>query len=190
MTRRAFSLLLALTLGLTACGGSSASDVACELQYWDGQLATCLPDGWHVVDRSQLDARGVPSEVVVAFQSDVSISGQYPTVTVTRESLIGDTGSTEYSVASVESVKALPGYELIDERSTSVGGQEVSLHIFSAQPRNEEPRARFYQLSLTKEKTGYTFTAAVPLAVEDQIENEILLIMTNVSLTQPAAEAE
>ncbi len=189
MTRRPLASLF-LCLSLVACGGSESTDVTCELSYWDGQVATCIPDGWHVVDRTQLDQRGLPSEVFVAFQSDASISGQYPTVTVTREPLVEDVTSTAYSEASVESVKALPGYEQIDERSTAVDGQEVTLHIFSAQPRSEEPRARFYQLSLAREKQGYTFTAAVPLAVDEAIENQILLIMRNASLSAPPEEAD
>ena len=189
MNRRHLASLFVFA-ALAACGGEESSDVACELAYWDGQVASCLPDGWHVVDRTQLDQRGLPSEVFVAFQSDASVSGQYPTVTVTREPLVDDVTSTAYSEASVESVKALPGYEQIDERPTAVDGQEVSLHIFSAQPRSEEPRARFYQLSMAKERQGYTFTAAVPLAVDEKIENEILLIMSNASLSAPPEEAD
>lgn len=187
MTRTTISMssLLVSSLFLAACGGSGSADVACEQAYWDETVGTCLPPEWVVVERDAMDARGVPAEVIAAFQSETPFSGQYPTVTVTRETLPEEVASGDYSDASMESVRNLPGYEELDTRKVTIDNEDVSLHIFSAQPRPEDPKARFYQVSFSGGKAGYTFTAAVPLAITDETEEEILLIMENATLRAP-----
>lgn len=181
------STLLVLPLLLAACGGGSDT-ATCDQAYWDGTIGTCLPDAWIVVERDALDARGVPAEVITAFQSEKPFSGQYPTVTVTRETLQRDVESAEYSDASMTSVLNLPGYEELDTKTVEIDGEDVTLHIFSAQPRPEDPKARFYQVSFVGGKAGYTFTAAVPLAITDTTEDEILLIMENATAAAPEDE--
>jgi hypothetical protein len=178
----AASLLL-----LAACGGQTAT-VACANQYFDGTLGTCLPTGWHVVDRTALDQRGVPPEVVVAFQADQPSSGQFATVTVTREPLATQMTSTAYSDASVESVSGMAGYTKIDKSAIKVDGQSVSLHTFTAQPRSDEPKTRFYQVSAVSGMNGYTYTAATPVAVDSTLEKQALLILNNVTFTDPATK--
>lgn len=178
-------LLLSLALPLAACGGDDPVEVTCDSFYWDGTVGTCLPDGWTVVDRDALDERGVPSETIVAFQSETPVAGQFATVTVTQEPLAEEISSTDYSDASVQSVETLPGYELLDETDIQIDGEDVILHVFSAQPREEEPQNRFYQVSMTKGNRGYTFTAATPLAVEEPLEGQVLLLLENATLTEP-----
>lgn len=182
-------LILGTTLLLGACGGNSTTpDLSCTSAYWDGTIGTCLPDGWHVVDRADLDQRGIPGEVVVAFQSDAPISGQLATVTVTREPLTQEMDAKTYSDLSVQSVQGLPGYNLIDERTVTVDGDSITLHIFTAQPRIDEPETRFYQVSVPLGQSGYTYTAATPVAVEKDLENQVLLILRNATLRGPAGE--
>jgi len=181
-----FLPLLALTFALTACGGTSAT-VTCTQQYWDGTVGTCLPDGWHVLDRANLDLRGVPTEALVAFQSDAPVAGQYPIITATREALNDDLTSAAYSDASVASVKTLPGYAEIDKQKVKIDGQDVTVHIFSAQPKTDEPKSRFYQLSAVAGTAGYSFTAATPLTVDKTLENQILLILKSVTFVKPTA---
>ena len=53
----------ALTIFLTACGGSDAT-VVCGEHYWNGTIGTCLPGGWHALEQSDMDDRGVPGEVI------------------------------------------------------------------------------------------------------------------------------
>ena len=162
-------LPLALPLLLVGCGGSG-SVAECQDQYWDGAVGTCLPDGWNVVDRETLSQRGVGEEVVAAFQDEDSVSGQFPTVLVTREAVAGDVTPEAYSKASVRSVTTLPGYKLVDSRSVVIDGSQVDMHIFSAQPLSEEPERKFYQISTTHGGAGYTFTALTPISTSSALE--------------------
>lgn len=177
----------AALLVLVACGGSVA--VECSQRYWDGQVGTCLPDGWHVLDRANLDQRGVPEEAVVAFQTDESISGQYLTVVVTREELPQEVASSDYSEAGAASVTSLPGYGRIEERRVKIDGENHVLHVFTAQPSDAQPMARFYQLSMAKGKTGYTFTVATPVSIDASAEDRIVAILKNATM-QPPSEAQ
>lgn len=190
MQQRRLLPLVGLLLFLSACGGSEVTTTACDKAYWDGTVGTCLPAGWHVVDRSTLDERGVPAEVVVAFQSDAPYAGQFATVTVTREVLVQELPSSEYSDASVESVKGLPSFDEIDRRTVTVDGEDVAFYVFSAQPRPEEPEARFYQVSAVEGNTGYTFTAATPVATEAELEDQVSLILSNVTFKAPEGEQQ
>lgn len=175
-----------LVLLLSACGGGTA--VECAQSYWDGEVGTCLPSGWHVLDRANLDDRGVPEEAVVAFQTDESIAGQYLTIVVTRENLPEEVASEDYSEAGAASVTTLPGYGRIDERTVKIGDKDHVLHVFTAQPSTEQPMARFYQISLAKGDTGYTFTAATPVSIDDSAEERIVAILENATLDAPAEE--
>lgn len=183
--------ILAFAFLLTACGGGSAAPaVACVNAYWDGTVGTCLPTGWHVVDRAALDQRGVPAEVVVAFQSDAPYAGQFATVTVTRETLSKQMTSKEYSDASVQSVGAMPGYQDIDQTKATVDDDTVALHTFTAQPRTDEPKTRFAQVSAATGMNGYTFTAATPVSVDSTLGKQIQLILSNITLKGPASSTK
>ncbi len=179
--------LSALLLTLSAC--SSSTVVECDQSYWDGEVGTCLPAGWQVLDRANLNDRGVPEEAVVAFQTEESIGGQYLTIVVTREVLSQDVTSPEYSIAGAASVTTLPGYARIDERSVTIDGAKHVLHIFTAQPSAEQPTARFYQLSMAKGRNGYTFTAATPVSIDTSAEERIVAILENATLTNPTVDA-
>ncbi len=176
--------LLVSSLGvlLVACGGGAV--VECTQSYWDGEIGTCLPEGWHVLDRANLDDRGVPEEAVVAFQTDESVAGQYLTIVVTREELAQEVTSADYSEAGVASVSTLPGYARLDERMVSIDDEDHILHVFTAQPSDEQPVARFYQLSLAEGRTGYTFTAATPVSIDDSAEQRIVAILENATLQE------
>ena len=170
---------LALLSLLTACGGGRSREVACEQEYWDGTYGTCLPSGWILVDRETLRQRGVPEDVIVAFQAETSVSGQFPTVTVTRERLTQETDPEDYSEASIRSVSVLPDYELLDSREVTVDEVRISLHVFTAKPVTQEPMRRFYQVSTTFGGVGYTITGSAPVSVSDATAKEITLILTN-----------
>ena len=169
---------------LAACGGSDV--VSCDRGYWDGEVGTCVPDGWQVMDRGQLDQQGMPSEVHVAFQSETPVSGQLVTVTVTTEALSNPLSPADYSEASIQSVKGLPGYEEIDRKPVTVDGQDLDIHVFTAQPTADQPASRFYQLSSVAEETGYTFTAATPVTVSDDVEAQILSMYESATFVEPA----
>ena len=176
---------LCLLAVLSACGGgSSSATVACKEQFWNGVVALCLPAGWTVLDREKLEERGVPQQVLVAFQSEQAVSGQTPTLTVTSEELPVALDSSAYSKASIRSVASLPGYTLIDSRTMQVEGQTVELHIFTAQPVEGEPERRFFQLSAVARNIGYTFTALTPVSIADQLQKEIMLIMNSVRFSE------
>jgi len=185
--KRWFSIGL-LCLFVAACGGSESASVNCHKQYWDGTVGVCLPQGWGVVDSETLRQRGVPNDTIVAFQAEQAVSGQFPTVTVTQEVLAQPTMPDAYSKASVRSVGILPGYTLIDSIQTNVDGESVTLHIFSAQPVADEPARRFYQISTVVDSEGYTITASTPVAIEDAIENQALLILQSMTFIAIAEE--
>lgn len=183
-----FLASLSLVTLLTACGGSSGTaEVVCKEQFWNGVIGLCLPAGWTVLERETLEERGVTDQVPVAFQSEQTVSGQTPTITVTSEKLPGPLDSSAYSKASIRSVATLPGYTLLDSRAMQVEGQNVELHVFTAQPVSGEPERRFYQLSAVAANIGYTFTALTPVSISQQLEKEILLIMSSVRFSQPVA---
>ena len=183
---RRFLALLALPLVLSACGGGNAV-AECQDQYWDGAVGTCLPAGWTVVDRETLSQRGVGEEVVAAFQAEESVSGQFPTVLVTREVVADDVTPDAYSKASIRSVSTLPGYKLVDSRAVTIDDADIEMHIFTAQPLSEEPERKFYQISTVHSSAGFTFTALTPVSTSSALEKEILLILQSATLTQPEA---
>ncbi len=140
--------------------------------------------------KETLDERGLPAEVIAAFQAEKAVSGQFPTVTVTEEKLTQDADSAAYSKASIRAVSTLPGYKLIDSRSVTIDGNAVDMHVFSAQPLPEEPERRFYQVSVVgKNRTGYTFTALTPLSIGSGLENEVTTIVKSSTLKEPAAQS-
>lgn len=177
-------MIAALPLLLSACGGGTTV-AECQDTYWDGIIGTCLPAGWNVVDRETLNQRGVGEEVVVAFQDEDSVSGQFPTVLVTREIVPNEVDPVAYSKASIRSVTTLAGYKLMDTRAVTIDGADIELHVFSAQPIAEEPERKFYQISTAVDGAGYTFTALTPISTSSALEKEILLILQSATLAEP-----
>lgn len=190
--RRFSSVVLALAVVLSACGGGGGSSAAveCTQQYWNGVLGLCLPEGWGVLEQDKLAERGVPDQVMVAFQAESVISGQTPTITVTSERLSAPLDSAAYSKASVRSVTTLPGYKLIDSRSIDVEGQKVDMHVFSAQPVASDPERRFTQVSAVAANVGYTVTALTPVSISDSLEKQITLILSSLRFSEPTEESE
>lgn len=185
--RRTSILLFSLSL-LSACGGSDSVIAVCTQDYWDGTMGLCLPDKWVVVDRETLRQRGVPEDTIVAFQAEEAVSGQFPTVAVTREELATPVDASTYSEASIRSVTALPGYELVDTRAYTIDGTEVNLHIFTAQPIPEEPKRRFYQVSTISNGAGFTVTGTTPVSITDSLRGQIESIMGAVTFVAPEGE--
>lgn len=191
MHRRFIGLVLVLLLSLTvsACGGGGGSrEVVCREAFWDGTVGTCLPDEWKALMREELAELGSSPEVIVAFRTEQTVSGSAPVVAVTREALSEATDPEEYSSASVEAVKSLPGFESDHTESTRIDGADVTLHIFTAQPNADEPRRRFFQVSTVAGGVGYTFTGVLPLSVLESIEEQVKLILTNATFTEPQKE--
>jgi hypothetical protein len=186
MNRFVFTLLAFI---LISCGSqSSASD--CFKQYWDGEVGTCIPSGWRIVDKQTMQERGVPDDALVAFQSDEPVSGQFLTVTVTKEQLREVVEPTLYSQANVRLVAALPGYELVDAATTTIDGEKVDVHIFNAKPIADESSRRFYQLSTVANGIGYSITGTSPINIEDATEKAILTIVQNLTFNDPSVAAE
>lgn len=184
-------VLLASLLLLSACGSETARSRDCDKEFWDGTIGICLPQGWIVMNQETLRQRGVPEDTVVAFQAEEPSSGQFPTVTVTKEQLTEQVEPSAYSEASVRSVTILPKYTLIDSTQTNIDGQSLSLHVFTAQPISDEPVRRFYQVSTVSDGVGYTVTATTPVAAEDALEKQVYFILGSTTFEDiGAAEAE
>ncbi len=183
--RRLSLVLLTSSLLLVACTGSGSKvTVTCKEQFWNGSVGTCLPTGWKVVPRETLTERGLPQEVVAAFQREQSQAGQSPVLLITKQTLAQDVDPAAYSDASIRSVTDMPGYKEIDTRNVTIDGQKVKIHIFSAQPNADEPARRFYQLSTSTKGAGYTYTALTPLSVDKTLDAEVLLMLQNATLVQ------
>ena len=186
MRRFAPSIVL-LSLVLTACGSAGTASTCAT--YWFDTVGACLPDGWISLDRTALDQRGAPEDVVVAFQMKDAVAGQFPTVTVTQEPLANPVAPASYSEATIRSVSILPGYKLLDKKSTKIDGESLSVHIFLAQPVTGEPQRRFYQVSTTKEKTGYTVTAITPVSVPATLDADVIKILGSVTFVAPVTSS-
>lgn len=183
--KRFLLALLLPSLFLASCGGSGSEEVGCTQQYWDGTVGLCLPDAWSVIERDQLSERGIADNVIAAFKREKAIAGQFPAVIVTQEVLKSAIDSATYSSASVRAVTVLPAYKLIDARSVTVDGADVDLHIYSAQPAEEEPAKRFYQVSAVAGGNGYSVTGLTPLSPPKNVESEISAIMGSITFVEP-----
>lgn len=180
--------LLGFLLILTACGGDSAVVTMCPNAYWEGEIGLCISEGWRVVDRAELDERGVSEEAMIAFQSDRPYAGQFATVVVTREVLSQPMTTVEYSAASILSVSGLPDYAEIDRREITVDGAEIAIHVFSAKPRADALAERFYQVSAVSQNTGFTVTAATPVSVDPALNTQIIDMLGSVTFIPPDGE--
>ena len=173
-----FAATACLTLLLFACGGSGGeSSVECVLEYWNGEVGTCLPEGWGVINRETLLLRGVTDELAVVFQADQAVSGQFPLVSVTQQRLSAQTDPLSFSQESVRSVTTLSGYTLVDLRDMTIDDNAVQLHIFRARPQISQPERTFYQVSTVQADKGYTFTGMTPVSVSGRTESEVLKIV-------------
>jgi len=182
-------------VGVLLCGflagcGSGGSDEVVQCQtYWFDVVGACLPSNWKLLDRAELTARGVPEDVAVAFQNEESVSGQFPTVSVTREPLTTVVDPQAYSDATIRSVAVLPGYKLIDQKKVDIDGVSLPVHVFFAQPLSGEPQRRFLQVSTVQGQSGYTVTALTPITVQSSLESEIFTILESITFKAPETPA-
>ncbi|MDO8469289.1 MAG: hypothetical protein Q7S29_06070 [Candidatus Peribacter sp.] len=183
--RRFSPLLLLLSLFLVSCGSSSSTGTTQCQTYWFDQIGACLPGTWKLLDRTELAQRGVPEDVIIAFQSDESVSGQFPTISVTREPLSTVVTPADYSDATIRSVTVLPSYKLIDQKKVTIDGVSLPVHVFFAQPVSGEPQRRFLQVSTVVGQNGFTITALTPLTVSSTLESEILTILGSITFKAP-----
>lgn len=180
--KRVAYVMLALPLILVACGGNGGGGQGtCEEQYWNGTFGICVPEAWTVIEKEQLRSRGIPEEVVVAFQAPQAIAGQFPTVTVTEETLREVANPEGYSAAGVQSVSVLPGYKQVDTRSVEIDRSNLMLHVFTAKPLPDQPERRFSQISTVHGGVGYTVTGVTPLTIDDSLEREIQKILRSLT---------
>ncbi|OIO54224.1 hypothetical protein AUJ46_03825 [Candidatus Peregrinibacteria bacterium CG1_02_54_53] len=189
LVRRLSSIVVLLSLLLTACGSGSSGGSACQ-NYWFEQVGACLPDAWQLLDRAELLQRGIPEDVIIAFQNETSVSGQYPTVSITREPLATVVEPVAYSEATIRSVAVLPGYKLIDQKKVTIDGISLPVHVFFAQPVTGEPQRRFLQVSTVVGQNGYTVTALTPLTVSSDLESEIFTILGSITFKAPVEDTQ
>lgn len=153
-------------------------------------MGVCVPAGWNEVSTEQLRERGIPQEVVVVFQSEQLVSGNIPTVLVTKEILTRDFDASTYSESNVVSVASLPAFEQVDKQELKIDGKKVHLHTFIAQPVTEEPKKRFYQLSSVSRGVGYTITAVLPVSTDKAVERQALTMLRSLTFEQSIKKEE
>ncbi|MDD5751208.1 MAG: hypothetical protein PHS73_01665 [Candidatus Peribacteraceae bacterium] len=188
MKRSVFTALI-MSLLLSACGGGGSGSAITCASYWFDSVGACLPEGWRVLDRAALDERGAPEDVIVAFQRDEAVSGQYPTVTITREPLTGSIDSVSYNEATMRSVAVLPGFKELDSRKIQIDEESLLVHVFHAQPVQEEPQRRFSQVSVVHDGNGYSITALTPVSVNNTLEGAVAQILQSVTFKAPQSSA-
>ena len=185
------SLIIGCLL-LVGCGGGSGSS-ECKNGFWNGEVGTCLPESWEILEQETVRQRGVPEETVAVFQAGEAVSGHFPTVAITREQLVSPASSSDFSLASMRSVEIMVGYELVDTKKIKIDGEEVSIHIFNAQPVDSEPMRRFYQVSAltgADSDVGFTATAVTPMSIKEVLEKEVYVVLENLTFEGPEEEKE
>jgi len=186
--KRSVLTIMFIGLMLSACGSATSTTISCA-SYWFDSVGVCLPDGWRILDRVALDDRGAPEDVIVAFQLNESVSGQYPTMTVTREPLTGTIDSTAYNEATMRSVAVLPGFEELDSRKVTIDGESLLVHVFLAQPEKDEPKRRFSQVSMVHDDAGYSVTALTPVSVNNTLESAVAQMIQSITFVAPLSSA-
>lgn len=184
-------LLPVCVLALTACSGSSGtsgSASSCAQEFSNGTLTICLPDDWTLLTDADLRERGLPDEAVAAFQAQAAVSGQLPTVMVTRETLAQALTSDQYGTANVQAVSVYPQYKLLDELRTTVNGEEATLHVFTAQAVSGEPARRYYQLAAVQNGEGYTVTGVAPVSIDTALDKTLRSIVRSLSFVTAVKE--
>ena len=185
------SLLFGSLFLLSACGGTTET-ATCANDYWNGTVGTCVPAEWTVIDETVMAQRGIEAidQVVVAFESEKAVSGQFPRVAITEETLAQEMTALEFSEASIRSVVGVAGYEELDTKEVTVAGEGVKLHVFSAQPDEGQPKQRFYQLGTVSGSTGYAVTGMAPLSIDENLEREILILILGLTFTEQVEVVE
>ncbi len=180
--------VIALVLvGCSMGSGDAGAGVTCETSFWNGTVGACLPSGWNILSSDDLRTLGVAEETVAAFQSSEARGGQFDTVTVTAEPLTREMTTSEYSKANIQAVGVLPEYALIDKTTVYIDGNETAIHVFKARPSPDAPIRRYYQLSGSSNRIGYTFTAAYPLTIQDSQEKEVLSLLKSATFRSAAS---
>lgn len=141
-----------------------------------------------MVSAADLQSRGSPREVAVAFQADDAIGGRFPLVTVTTQSLTAGEKTADFDQQSRNAVKTMPAYTVVDEREVTVDEETSTLHVFTAQPIAEQPVQRFYQLSVAHDGQGFTLTGVLPLTVDTKDEAKMKTLLTHVTFEKPKDE--
>ena len=181
MSRRTFALFLLSAVALASCSGTKKT---CATRVTVDAFSMCLADGWEQIQETDLRAKGVPEETIAAFHLTEKRGGQRDNIVVSRENLPGAVSSRAYASANVKAVAGQPEYKRIEQRDVKMGGDVSMLHIFSAKPVPDLPVRRFYQLSLTVGTKGYTFTGTLPYAVENDIEQSLIDMLTSVTVAE------
>ncbi len=140
------------------------------------------------MDRERVDQYGVGADTVLSLQTMKPVSGTLPTIVITQEMLKQPMNTTAYSAASIRAVSTLPGYQLIDERTTNVDGVSSEIHVYSAQPATDQPKNRYYQVSAVSKGVGYTATAYAPLSISQTLEQQIFLMLDSFTFVAPKSK--
>lgn len=176
------SLLFLSLILLAACGSAS---VTCKDVVWTGEFGLCLSEGWEQISAEALKAEGIPTETVAAFHRTDPSGGQRDNVVVSMESLPGNVPALAYAEANLKVVEAVPDYALLEKREVKIDGSVTLLHIFTARPVADLPVRRFYQLSIVKGTSGYSFTGTLPFATDDTAEKTLIDMLLSVTLEEP-----
>lgn len=179
---------LLVILSLTACGGGGKDKkIACTSTDVP-PLRLCIAEGWERMGTDQMASLKIPEETLAAFRSSSREDGQRFTLVATREEVSDVPHQIAYGEANRKSVQALPGYEHLEDREVTVAGSPAVLHTFVARPIADQPKRRFYQVSLLQESIGYTVTASSPLSIEKATEDSLFQMVQSPSF--PASEED
>jgi hypothetical protein len=170
---------LFIVLILASCGSKAKT---CTDTLWVKDFGICIAEGWEQVPDATLKEEGVPIETVAAFHRTEERGGQRDNIVVSVESLPGTVSPLAYSEANIAVIEAIPDYALLEKNEVKIDGKVTILHVFTARPVADLPVRRFYQLSLVKGTSGYTFTGTLPFSTDDASEDAITDMLLSVTM--------
>jgi hypothetical protein len=180
MKRTYILTLTALSLLLTACGGTDDDPLArnCE---WERtsveQFSLCLGEGWgHRTE--QFESKGS----FIVYINDSTGTGSLMQIHVKKDPLEDKPDSDmAFAERAVEVARqSAPNYQAVTTDPIVIDTRNTLLHIFDASPDSESPSVRYYQFVTTNGNIAYGFTAIMLPTTNEELKSTLLGIFTNV----------
>ena len=168
-------------LVLLGCSGKNPDDALsqnCAVERTPvGRFSLCLPDEWEYT-RETMAEKG---SVIVFIQSPTS-EGALMQIHIKKDPLQEPVRNTKaFAERAVQLArKTAPDYKAISTDPLLIGRKKTILHIFEALPAEGADPIRYYQFVTVHEGIAYGFTAVMFPEAEEELQQTLLGIFTNV----------